>query len=225
MVICTYQKRRFLPKTSLNVHINNVKIINVTSDKILGVHLDNNLLMDTHIDNLCLKLSRLCGLLYRIQNCLSFQAKLLFYNSYVQPCFDYCATIWGFCSDSQINRLSRLQKRFGRLILNDPECSSKDIFKKLKWLTIKERLEFLTVVLVYKCLNKMAPNNLKSLFTFKSCNNKHDHQLRNADVTLSVPKPRSETLRKSLVIRVVFFGTSYLLSSKNLTHFEFLNKM
>ena len=148
MVICTYQKRRFLPKTSLNVHINNVKIINVTSDKILGVHLDNNLLMDTHINNLCLKLSRLCGLLYRIQNCLSFQAKLLFYNSYVQPCFDYCATTWGFCSDSQINRLSRLQKRFGRLILNDPECSSKDIFIQLKWLTIKERLEFLTVVLV-----------------------------------------------------------------------------
>ena len=52
MAIGTYQKRRFLPKTSLNVHINNVKIINVTLDKILDVHLDNNLLMDTHIDNL-----------------------------------------------------------------------------------------------------------------------------------------------------------------------------
>ena len=130
MVICTYQKRRFLPKTSLNVQINNVKIFNVTSDKILGVHLDNNLLMDTHIDNLCLKLSRLCGLLYRIQNFLSFQAKLLFYNYselYVQPCFDYCATTWGFCSEAQINRLSRLQTRFGRLIFNDPECSSEDI--------------------------------------------------------------------------------------------------
>ena len=103
MVICTYQKRRFLPKTSLNVHINNVKIINVISDKILGVHLDNNLLIDIHIDNLCLKLSRLCGLLCRIRNFLSFQAKLLFYNSYVQPCLDYCATTWGFCSDAQIN--------------------------------------------------------------------------------------------------------------------------
>ena len=51
----------------------------------------------------------------------------------------------------------------------------------------------------------MAPNNLKSLFTFKSSNNKHDHQLRNEDVTLSVPKPRSETLHKSFSYKGCIF--------------------
>ena len=51
----------------------------------------------------------------------------------------------------------------------------------------------------------MTPNNLKSLFTFKSSNNKHDHQLLNANVTLSVPKPRSETLRKSFSYKGCIF--------------------
>ena len=50
----------------------------------------------------------------------------------------------------------------------------------------------------------MAPKNLKTLFTFKSSNNKHGHQLQNADVTCQFPNPDQKLYANHLVIRVVF---------------------
>ena len=149
MIICSFQKRRTLPHHNLNVQINGINIANVDSDKILGVYLDNNLLMNVHIDHICTKLSRLLGLLYRIRGCLSIEAKILFYNSYVQPCFDYCVTKWGFCSNTHISRFSRLQKRFARVILNNYTSPSLNLFTQLNWLNVKERIEFSTSVLVF----------------------------------------------------------------------------
>ena len=67
MIICSFQKCRTLPHHNLNLQINGNNIANVDSDKILGVYLDNNLLMNVHIDHICTKLSRLLGLLYRIK--------------------------------------------------------------------------------------------------------------------------------------------------------------
>ena len=156
MTICSFQKCRALPHHNQNVQINGINIANVDSDKILGVYLDNNLLMNVRIDHICTKLSRLLGLLYRIRRCLSIEAKILFYNSYVQPCFDYCVTTWGFCSNRHISRLSRSQKRFARVILNNYTSPSLNLFTQLNWLNVKERIEFSTAVLVFKCLNNLA---------------------------------------------------------------------
>ena len=168
MIICSFQKRRTLPHHNLNLQINGINIANVDSDKILGVYLDNNLLMNVHIDHICTKQSRLLGCLYRIRGCLSIEAKILFYNSYVQPCFDYCVT-------THISRLSRLQKRFARVILNNYTSPSLNLFTQLPWLNVKERIEFSTTVLVFKCLNNLAPEILQSLF--QPCGSLHNYPL------------------------------------------------
>ena len=119
MIICSFQKCRTLPHHNLNVQINGINIANADSDKILGVYLDNNLLMNVHINHICTKLSRRLGLLYRITGCLYIKVKILLYKTYVKPCFDYCVTTWGFCSNMHISFLSRWQKRFARVILNN----------------------------------------------------------------------------------------------------------
>ena len=194
MIICSFQKRRTLPRHNLNVQINGINIANVDSNKILGVYLDNNLLMNVHINHICAKLSRRLGLLYRITGCLSIEVKLLFYKSYVQPCFDYCVATWGFCSNMHISRLSRLQKRFARVILNN-NTSSLNLFTQLNWLNVMERIEFSTSFLVFKCLNNLASETLQSLF--QPCSSRQNYTLRNVGIDLKIPKPRTETLRKS----------------------------
>ena len=175
MIICSFQKRRTLPHHNLNVQINDINIANVDSDKILGVYLNNSLLMNVHVDQICTKLSRLLGLLYRIRGCLFIKAKILFYNSYVQPRFDYCVTTWGFCSNMHISNLSRLQKCFARVILNNFIFPSLNLFTKLNWLNVKERIGF------FICLNNLAPEILqKSLF--QPCVSLHNNLLRNLDI-------------------------------------------
>ena len=113
----------------------------------------------------------------------------------MQPHFDYCCTVWGTCSKTHIDRLSRLQARFGRLILKDYESRSLDIIKKLKWMPVPDRIGYNTILLVYKSLNNMAPLNLQSLF--RKANEKHHYSLRTVDVTLCLPKPRTEALKRS----------------------------
>ena len=66
MLFCSYQKRRFLPN-SLYLTIDGEVIDSLNSDKLLGVNLDQNLLMDKHIDALCVRLSKLSALLWRIR--------------------------------------------------------------------------------------------------------------------------------------------------------------
>ena len=170
MILCNHQKRRHILNTP-TFCINGSSIINVEYDKILGVCIDQNMLMNKHIDQVCAKISRLLGLLWRVRKYLTYNTKILFYNSYIQPCFDYCMTTWGFCSDTHINRLYRLQKKIARIILDDNECSTLLLLQKLNWLSVKERIQYCTAVLVYKCLNKMAQANLSDLFQF--CGENH----------------------------------------------------
>ena len=120
-------------------------------------------------------------------NCLTYEGKHAFYNSYVLPCLDYCVTTWGYSSKTNLDKLYRYQKRIGRVILNDSECNSDVIFARLGWLSIYERIDFLTAKLVYKCLFDEAPESLKCLFSIRE-----NRSLRNAGIELSLPFPKHE---------------------------------
>ena len=75
------------------------------------------------------------------------------------------------------------------------QCSTLLLLQKLNWLSVKERIQYCTAVLVYKCLNKMAPANLSDLFQF--CGENHSYTLRNTGNDLLVPKPNTVILRRS----------------------------
>ena len=194
MIICSFQKRRTLPHHNFNVQNigRPINIANFDSDKILGVYLDNNLSMNVHIDHICTKLTRLSGLLYRIRGCLSTEAKILFYNSYVQPCFDYCLTTW---ATHTYFMFVQIAKTFATVILINYTSPSLNLFTQLNWLNEKESIKFSTTVLVFKCLNNLAPEIFLSLF--QPCGSLHNYPFQNVGIDLKVPKPRTETLQKS----------------------------
>ena len=82
---------------------------------------------------------------------------------------DYCITVWGYACKSNIDKLFRYQKRIGRMLLNDYMCNSEEIFEKLGWLTVYERLDLTTLKQAYKCLyDDGIPASLKSLFAFRN---------------------------------------------------------
>ena len=202
MLICSHQKRRFLNQEKPNVFLEQKLITPVEKDRFLGVILDQNLLMDEHINSIHSKVSKLSGLLWRIGNCLDFKSKILFYNSYVQPTFDYCCTVWGTCSHVHINKLTRIQIRFGRIIIGDCNLSHLEVLTRLKWLSVEERIHYNTLVLVFKSINNLAPEKLQNLF--HTVEERHNYALRNAEISLNLPKPRTEALKRSFQ----YFGAS-----------------
>jgi hypothetical protein len=104
---------------NLSLHIENSGI-NVYCQKLLGLHIDNCLSWKTHIDKICSKLASKISLLKRIQIFLTPEMKQLFYNANIAPTFDYGCIIWSRCNKSNLNRITKLQKRTARIILNKP---------------------------------------------------------------------------------------------------------
>ena len=63
--------------------------------KYLGIVINNRLTWQDHVDQMFSKINKKLGLLKRIRYCLPLDARLLFFNSYVLPLFDYSDIVWG----------------------------------------------------------------------------------------------------------------------------------
>ncbi len=67
--------------------------------KLLGLHVDNLLSFNAHIDVICRKAGRkFLNVLSRISNTLSTESKLSIFYSFIVAQFEYCAVVWHFCS-------------------------------------------------------------------------------------------------------------------------------
>ena len=109
--------------------------------QILGVHIDNNLTWSIHIQFIVKKISSNLWLLSKLKKYLSLEHRVQFYKTYIQPHIDYCSTVWGGTSHSNLDRIYRLQKWAVKIIVdyeynNDIACS---IWMNLKfWIFLKE---------------------------------------------------------------------------------------
>ena len=115
---------------------NNTKLDQTPSHKLLGVHLDQDLNFDEHVDSVCNKLSKRIGLLRSIKPLLPKQERIILYNSIIKPILMYGSVVWTKTSNENIRRVFRLQKRAARVILNVGlrEERTVTIFNKLNWI-------------------------------------------------------------------------------------------
>ena len=82
-------------------------------------------------------------LLSKIKKYLNLESRQLFYSGYILPLIDYCCVVWGACSNEELNRILKLQKRTARLILDqDPIAPSEHLFKQLGWMSIEQRIKY-----------------------------------------------------------------------------------
>ena len=115
----------------------------------------------------------------------------MFYQGYILPLIDYGSSNWGTTSRSNLERLSKLQKRAARIILNVPyDTASSDMFNALGWPTIEKRHSYNKAVLTYKTLNNLAPLYRTELLIPMS--QTHNRALRSTS-NGSVAVPRSKT--------------------------------
>ena len=94
------------------------KIEKVPKQKLLGIVIDDHLSWAPHIDYLCSTISSKISLLRHISIYVPQNIQKIFYQSYIQPLLDYGCNTWGNTTAANIERLSKLQKRAARIILN-----------------------------------------------------------------------------------------------------------
>ena len=117
------------------------------------------------------------------------------YHSLVQPHFDYCNEVWGNCNKGLSDKLQKLQNRAARILMS-AGCDSNldDLFWALGWRKLCHQRLDKKSVMMYKTLNGMTPEYLRSSFVFRNNLNYH---LRNTENTLTLPQPRTDYLKKS----------------------------
>ena len=120
----------------------------------------------------------------------------LLYKSLVQPHLDYCSQIWSGRFQMHIAKLEKLQKRAARIILNkDYHTPSVELFQEHKWMPLNKRFIYNRAVLMFKCLNNLAPEYMSDEFT--QTIQTHGYNTRHAQNSLVMPKLRTECLLNS----------------------------
>ena len=117
MLITSRQKRQNLQNSALSLRYNNMDIRMTTCDKILRVHVDENLMWNNQFHHVSRKLSSYV-LLSKIRSYLSTYHRLLFYKAYIKPHLEYCSVVWCNTSNSNINKINKLQRPVCKLILS-----------------------------------------------------------------------------------------------------------
>ena len=77
--------------------IDRTPITQVTSTKYLGVHIDQTLSWNVHVELLCKKIASGIGALKRVRSFVPHETLRSIFMSLVQPHFDYCNSVRGCC--------------------------------------------------------------------------------------------------------------------------------
>ena len=108
------------PPPPPNVFIRDTHIEIVPSFKYLGLHFDQYLSWNFHVDQITKSVTKYIGLFCRIRKYLSQESLKILHNSILLPRIDYCDVVWGNCSKYLRDRIERLQTRSARAILRVP---------------------------------------------------------------------------------------------------------
>ena len=144
------------------------------------------------------KLASKVGIICRLSKLLPIKLLNTIYRTIFHPYLDYCITVWGSCASSYIMPLQRLQNRAASAItgIHDWNVHSTEIIKMLNWMSVREIYEYLSRVLMHKCIFKTSPSYLTS--RFKYVNEVHPRHTRTAvNNLLYPPRPKLSLFKGS----------------------------
>ena len=143
---------------------------------------------------LCKRVSCAIGALKRLRPFVSEATAIQIYRALVLPYFDYCSAVWDGLCNRLADKVQKLQNRAARVILKAKYDTSSSILRnRLSWDTLAIRRKKQKAVLMYKCLNGLVPNYLQNLFTHRCTS----YNLRNQEYKITLPKPRTDFLKRS----------------------------
>ena len=113
--------------------------------------------MDKSFSKRFKKISSYLWLLFQIKSYLSLQHRVLVYNAYIKPHFEYCCVIWGNSFNSNLHKIEKLQRRACKLILGTDYISLEDARRQLNMLSFEELVFFNEAKVMIKVTQGISP--------------------------------------------------------------------
>ena len=181
---------RQLQKCNTNtLNVNGTDVSRSDTIKYLGVNLDQELQLRSHIITKC----RIASLnLFRIKSIrkhLTDESCKQVIHGLVISHLDYANALYMGLPDKDIKVLQRVQNMAAKVVLNKRKYdSNRDALFELHWLPIKERIKYKVLTLVFKALHNQAPQYIKDLLKLKQT----PYSLRSED-QLELDPPMGKT--------------------------------
>lgn len=216
------------PIENFSIVINGNKITRVNQIKYLGVFIDENLSWQPHIEDLCRRLSRVSGMLFKIRNCLNRQTLLTLYHALAHSLIQYGIATWGSASKKHLHHLSVTQNRLIRTItFSNRRTKLAPLYEECNVLPLSLLYKFEIAKFVFKFKNQLLPNKFTSYF--QEINAVHQHNTRLSE-NKNYFLPRVQSTKSTFSLR--FLGPqiwnvlpSKLIETTNLKTFSKILKM
>jgi hypothetical protein len=127
----------------INIRFSESPIIRVSETKILGVIFDENLNFAKHIEYVDKKLKNHLRLIARIRHFVPLFVRNLICKSVMFPVMNYGIQVWGHTYDRHLKSLEVTQRTAAKLLIFSKigvDCDL--IFKNLKWISLKESIDY-----------------------------------------------------------------------------------
>ena len=136
---------------------------------LLGVTFDKELTFESHLKKICHKTSAKVTALGRLARILPFKKKRILMSSFIESQFSYCPLVWMFCSKKMNDKINHIQERALRMVYLDYTSSYQDLLKKDGSVTIHQKNVQLVAIEMFKIVNNIGPEIMKTLVEFKPC--------------------------------------------------------
>ena len=183
--------------TTVEIKIDDQIIKSVNHTKSLGLTIDALLSWSKHDEEIFKKVSSAIGALKRVRPFISKGTAIQIYNALIMPHFDYCSPVWDCSSGYLSDKLQKLQNRaamqsyYGITLWYELKLPG---LSTLDWERLFLRRKKQKALTMFETVNGLAPDYLQSLFS-----QRHSvYSLRDSEGKLTLPKPRTNYLKRSL---------------------------
>ena len=147
-----------LPSPDFQLNVGSCTIDTSTSARNLGVLFDSHMNLEDHTTNVCRSLHLHLRNIRSIINFLTDDATACIAHSLISSKLDYCNSLLYGLLDSKLQRLQRMQNLAARIVSLTPKYDHiNPVLKALHWLSVKARILFKILLLMYKSVNAIAP--------------------------------------------------------------------
>ena len=161
MLMATYQKRTN-NDLKFHVELEGEEIKEVESARLLGVEIQNNFCWNKHVDETGNECSKRMNGLYEISRSISKEQKKVLVEGSIISRLRYAIEVVSSGSETVMNKLSSIQSRAARYILEKSrrEWSKTEGFLELNWLTMPQIAVEASLRLFFRVLWKKKPEKL-----------------------------------------------------------------
>ena len=135
-----------------------------SSEELLGIKIDSNLIFHDHILSLCSKTNKKLSALSRESKYMGINRRRILMKSYIFSQFNYSHLVWMCHSRSLNNKINRMQERTLRIVYRDYKSSFNERLQKDKSITIHQKnLQYLAIE-IRKVKMGISPKIMNEIF-------------------------------------------------------------